>query len=156
METIYPRPSRSGPLALVCTPRTGIESASPEDWNSLHWCCCALACVWAIPRTVYEATFFYTGMFLTTSDEMVTTMITNSIFYLYFRTPARFCHALMPPSSIVVIYHCPRARSFSMLATAILSFETINTTLRKVTEFIILSATWFLCVLLPNFLTLLK
>lgn len=38
----------------------------------------------------------------------------------------------------VVIYHCPRARPFSTAATAILSRETMNTTLRKVTEFIIL------------------
>lgn len=145
METIYPRPSRSGPHSTdgFRVPCRGLEFAS------LIQLCPGMRASPAIPRSVYEMkSLLLPGCVLdnigrgglTVTAVTGTAMITNSIFYLYFRTSARFCHALMPPSS--VIYHCParaRARSFSIvLATAILSRETMNTTSRKVTEFIIL------------------
>lgn len=73
------------------------------------------------------------------NDDEGTAMITNSIFYLYFRTSTRFCHALMRFHRPCRNLSLSRERSFSIvLATAILSRETMNTTSRKVTEFIIL------------------
>lgn len=135
METIYPRPSRSGPLVPVRTPRTGLECLA-QGWNSLHWCSRVPVCVQVRPfRVAYVHTrrnrFFYRVWSWQRRTRWVDGNGGGSDDNQQHLLPVfpNISAFLSRTNATVVIYHCLRAaarararRSFSIvLATAILS-----------------------------------